>query len=79
MLPVTFILIFVFLLISISVAFYFKNKHLKYKQKQYVAHLMKRIEENQQQINIRNRNLAAYNFLRYNLDEALLVQNSINL
>ncbi len=79
MLSVAFILAFVFLLIGITLVFYFRNKQLKSVQQEYVTQLENRIEKNKQQITIRNKNLETYNFLIYNLDEALIVQEKINV
>ena len=79
MLSVTIILAFIFLVTGILLLFYLKNKQLKSIQEEYVIQLKIRIEENQNQINIRKRNLAAYNFLKYNLSEVLFIQESIEL
>ena len=79
MLSVITISAFIFLVTGILLLFYFRNKKYKSVQKQYVMQLIHKIEENQHQINIRKRNLAAYNFLKYNLSEALFIQESIEL
>lgn len=36
-------------------------------------------QTNQDQIYFRNQNLGCYNFLKYNLEDALIVQNNIQL
>ena len=79
MLSVALILAFIFLLIGITLVFYFRNKQLKSIQEIYMKQLKNRIEKNKQQITIRNKNLETYNFLIYNLDDALIVQEEINV
>ncbi|RFN59747.1 hypothetical protein [Marixanthomonas ophiurae] len=79
MLSVAFILAFTVLLIGIVLVFYFRNKQLKSVQQEYVTQLENRIEKNKQQITIRHKNLETYNFLIYNLDDALIVQEDINV
>jgi len=60
---------------------YFQNKN----QKSVKAHLQQlnlleqHIYTNKNQISIRNKGLQQYNFLKYNLNEALIVQKEISI
>lgn len=76
------ITITLFLLLSVMALFllFFKKKNAMFRiHNQNILDLESAICNNRNQINYRNSNLNRYNFLKYNLNEALLVQHEIKI
>ncbi len=74
------IYIFLFLIISISLLLlYFKVQKAKISADHFnkIDGIELEIERNKHQIKVRGIGLNKYNFLKYNLDEALIVQPEI--
>jgi cell division protein FtsL len=63
--------------VLIVVYFYFKNRILKEQHHTQVRTLEENISTHLNNIIYRNNGLSVYDFLKYNLDESLLVQHSI--
>jgi len=69
----------VILIIIIGVFFYISNAKIKREHIFILEVLKKRITLNEQQISKRENSLSNYNFLKYNLSSALIIQPSIRL
>lgn len=70
----------IFAIFFLQILFFVReNNQLKKKHAQLKIHLKSLIRENRQQILLRNFHLEKYHFLRYNLKEVLVSQNSISL
>ncbi len=67
------------LIIGIVLWFYKNNKTIEQLHAQTISELERNIFTNRSQINFRNTHLNKYNFLNYNLQEALVIQREIKL
>jgi len=72
------IIIFVIAAVILGIA-YFQHKKIQVLHFQNIHALEKYISENRNELFIRNENLNRYDFLKYNLVEALVVQENIIL
>ncbi len=59
--------------------FYSENKKIKQQHYQDIHVLQQSISIHKTQINFRNKGLEKYRFLKYNLDESLVLQPKIKL
>ena len=76
-------LVIVLIIISTSIGmwlyFFLKNKQVNQLHEQHLLILGEEIVTNKLQILIRKKGLDRYNFLKYNLSEALIIQPEINI
>lgn len=76
-------LVIIVTVISISIGiwlyFFLKNKQIEQLHMERVLNLSEEFATNKLQISIRKKSLNRYNFLNYNLSEALVVQPEINI
>ncbi|MAP53955.1 hypothetical protein [Altibacter sp.] len=64
---------------GLTLFFFLRNKRLKARHKIRQQQLSEAIGSHKAQIALRENALNTYHFLRYNLDEALVVQPNINI
>ena len=76
-------LVIILIIISISIGiwlyFFLKNKQVNQLHAQRLLNLGDELAANKLQILIRKNGLDRYNFLKYNLSEALIIQPDINI
>lgn len=72
-------LILLLSILGIWVCFFVKNRLLLQKHTGNILELESKISRNRLQIDLRNANLSRYHFLKYNLNDALIVQVEISV
>lgn len=78
-LQLAFILILISSIIGLMVWFFKERNSILHIHKQNIFTLETAISSNRCQINFRNTNLKNYDFLKFNLGEALIIQKEIQL
>ena len=73
------ILLFLSMLFGLVIRFRLKEKQLEQQHMEHILVLENAISLNQGQMGIRNKGLGRYDFLKYNLDESLVVQEDISI
>ncbi len=66
-------------IVGIAIWFYNRRNEIERIHRQTISELERAISTNGNQIRYRNSNLNGYDFQRYNLDEALVVQSDIEI
>jgi hypothetical protein len=66
------------LVLAVLIRFYFQNKKNRIQHIQLVVLLKNDISKHYNEIIFRQHHLDSYNFLKYNLSQALVVQKDIN-
>lgn len=72
-------LVFIMLFLAVIFLFIVENKKMQLHHKKTLIGMKKAITIQHGQMNFRNDNLQKYNFLKYNLKEALVVQKEIKI
>lgn len=71
---------FIIMSIAILIVWYSNSKNeMIFEHKQIISELETAIYNNHKQVNYRSSNLNRYNFLKYNLNEALITQSNIQV
>lgn len=65
--------------VTLGLYFQYKNRNLKHLAISQEVYLIEETLKHRNQIQWRQSNLDKYHFLRYNLDESLVVQSEINI
>ncbi|GHC48358.1 hypothetical protein [Ulvibacter litoralis] len=73
------VVFFTLLGIGVMIVFLYRNKNLRMQHNDQLGQLQLAFEMHKKQLSTRQTHLNVYNFLTYNLEEALLVQPKIKL
>ena len=73
------ILLFLSMLFGLVIRFRLKEKQLEQQHLEHILVLENAISLNKGQMRTRNKGLGCYDFLKYNLDESLVVQPEIKI
>lgn len=78
-LQLIFTMVLFFSILGMLLWTYFENRKLSNNHNENINSLEKEISFNNFQMNLRNISLKRYDFLRFNIDEALIIQKEIIL
>jgi len=73
------LLIALVVFVSVRLYFHFKNRKIKEAHLNYVNVLIDSISIQKKQIDFRNNSFKKYNFLKFNLEDSLIIQPEIQL